>query len=51
MSIFKIGHSRMRPGYRDIRVPLNREGSNVGKRLLYRDEANPVTYATPLFDI
>src|ERR1700679_4228631 len=36
MRIREIAQSRVRYGYRKIRVPLNREGWNVGKYLVYR---------------
>ena len=36
MRIRKIAQSRVRYGYRKIRVLLNREGWNVGKHLVYR---------------
>ena len=36
MRIREIAQSRVRYGYRKIRVLLNREGWNVGKYLVYR---------------
>ena len=36
MRIREIAQSRVRCGYRKIRVLLNREGWNVGKYLVYR---------------
>ena len=36
MRIREIAQSRVRYGYRKIRVLLNREGWNVGKHLVYR---------------
>ena len=36
MRIREIAQSRVRYGYRKIRVLLNREGWNVGKYLAYR---------------
>jgi putative transposase len=41
MHIREIAQTRVRYGYRKIRVPLNREGWKVGKNLverIYREE-------------
>ena len=44
MRIREIAQSRVRYGYRKIRVLLNREGWRVGKYLVYRLYKEAVSY-------